>query len=236
MFRWLWGFFLCSLVKLSKQDHTGIHSHFTPTPLILTTHWQCFSGRYGGDSWPNLWKPNQELTKISERLHFDIKRERKISPLFRFGWTLQTDNSLRFEEHGRQMMTMVFSVCILWAFPYIWQTSLLRCVSRVRGCSNWAAFKWLIQALVSSLSPLLQCGWGQWTANSCHSIVLLQARFWWRALSHVYSCTGSKRGQQHNGSGQLGCSTTVWETPSHTKESKQRHRRRKKNLQGLRKL
>lgn len=39
--------------------------------------------------------------------------------------------------------------------------------------------------------------------------------------------TGSKRGQQHNGAGEVGCSTTVWETSSHTKESKQRHRRGK---------
>ena len=71
-------------------------------------------------------------------------------------------------------------------------------------------------------APMWQC-----TKKSCHIIVLLQARFWRRALSHVYSCTGSKRGQLHNREEQVGCSTTVWETPSHTKESKQRHRKGK---------
>lgn len=35
-----------------------------------------FPGRYREDSWLDLQKPSQQLTEISERLHFHIKRRR----------------------------------------------------------------------------------------------------------------------------------------------------------------
>lgn len=116
-------------------------------------------------------------------------------------------------------MMVMACVCSLWVF-----------LTRHLGLDLLQGLEGVVTELHSSASSSLLSpvrGWGRCTANSCHSIVLVRGCFCWRALSHVYSCTGSKRGQQHNGAGQAGCSTTVWETPSHTEESKQRHRKGK---------
>lgn len=78
------------------------------------------------------------------------------------------------------------------------------------------------------------CGWGQYIETFCHSIVLLQACLWWRALNHVYNCTGSKRGQQHNWRGKLAAAPLCGKH-HHTPRNQNKNTEGKK-LQGLRKL
>lgn len=103
------------------------------------------------------------------------------------------------------------------------------------GCSFVAVRVWF-EHLDALASLSLQCVGSGGAENCCDRNVLLQSRFWQKAPNRVYSCTGSERGQQYNGAGQVGCSGAVWETPSHNEESKQRHRMGEKAGKGWRKL
>lgn len=65
-----------------------------------------------------------------------------------------------------------------------------------------------------TFAPVRGC-WGQCVECFCHSIFLLHACLWWRALNRVYSWAGSKRGQQHNWRGRL-AAALLWGKHHHT--------------------
>lgn len=67
----------------------------------------------------------------------------------------------------------------------------------------------------TSIRSILRLRWGQCIEGFCHSIFLLLACLWWRALNHVYSGAGSKRGQPHNWMGRL-AAALLWGKHHHT--------------------
>lgn len=78
--------------------------------------------------------------------------------------------------------------------------------------------------------------WGQCIEGFCHSIFLLSARLWLRALNHVYSGAGSKRGQQHNWMGRL-AAALLWGKHHHTPRNQNKDTEGgKESRRGIRKL